>query len=119
MRTRQGRKGSRRRDATGTREALIAAGSELFAERGYEGVPVSAIATQAGVNKAMINYHFGGKRKLYLAILTATFSEIVSRVESLAASSRPAPELLRCVAVSPTTAMSSRSSSGAGRDDAP
>ncbi len=95
MRTRQGRKGSRRRDAAGTREALIAAGSELFAERGYEGVPVSAIAAQAGVNKAMINYHFGGKRKLYLAILTATFSEIVSRVESLAASSRPAPELLR------------------------
>ena len=89
------RRHGRRRDAAGTREALLAAGTELFAERGYEGVPVWAIAQAAGVNKAMISYHFGGKRKLYLAIVTATFAEIVSRVESLADSPRPAPELLR------------------------
>jgi TetR/AcrR family transcriptional regulator len=89
------RRQGRRRDAAGTREALLAAGTELFAERGYEGVPVWAIAQAAGVNKAMISYHFGGKRKLYLAIVTATFAEIVSRVESLADSPRPAPELLR------------------------
>src|SRR2546428_12584476 len=86
---------ARRRDAAGTREALLAAGTELFAERGYEGVPVSAIAQNAGVNKAMINYHFGGKRKLYLAIVSATFSEIVASVEKLAESRRPAPEVLR------------------------
>jgi len=91
IRSRRGR----RRDAAGTRDALVAAGTELFAERGYEGVPVWAIAQAAGVNKAMINYHFGGKRKLYLAIVNATFSEIVATVESLAASPRPAPELLR------------------------
>jgi len=86
---------ARRRDAAGTREALLAAGTELFAERGYEGVPVSAIAQNAGVNKAMINYHFGGKRKLYLAIVSATFSEIVASVERLADSPRPAPDVLR------------------------
>ncbi len=91
LRSRRGR----RRDAAGTRDALLAAGTELFAERGYEGVPVWAIAQAAGVNKAMINYHFGGKRKLYLAIVSATFSEIVATVESLAASPRPAPDVLR------------------------
>src|SRR5262245_15633717 len=85
----------RRRDAARTRDALIAAGSELFAERGYDGVPVAAIAAKARVNKAMISYHFGGKRKLYLAITGAAFADIVSRAEALAASSRPAPELLR------------------------
>ncbi|HSE93490.1 MAG TPA: TetR/AcrR family transcriptional regulator [Methylomirabilota bacterium] len=85
----------RRRDAAGTREALLAAGTELFAERGYEGVPVWTIAQKAGVNKAMINYHFGGKRKLYLTIVSATFAEIVSSVERLADSPRPAPDLLR------------------------
>ena len=85
----------RRRDASGTREALLAAGAELFAENGYEGVPVSSIAAKAAVNKAMINYHFGGKRGLYRAIVRATFSEIVARVERLAESPRPAPELLR------------------------
>jgi TetR/AcrR family transcriptional regulator len=85
----------RRRDAAATREALLAAGAELFAERGYDGAAVWTIAAKAGVNKAMISYHFGGKRKLYRAIVEQTFSEIVSRVESLADSPRPAPELLR------------------------
>jgi TetR/AcrR family transcriptional regulator len=90
----RGRRG-RRRDAASTRETLLAAGTELFAERGYDGVPVSAIADEAGVNKAMINYHFGGKRKLYLAIVSATFAEIVASVERLAEAPRPAPELVR------------------------
>ena len=85
----------RRRDAAATRDALLAAGAELFAERGYDGVPVAAIADKARVNKAMISYHFGGKRKLYLAIVTATFGEIVAGVERLAGSARPAPEVLR------------------------
>ena len=85
----------RRRDAAGTREALLAAGTELFAEHGYDGVPVADIARRAGVNKAMINYHFGGKRALYLAIVTASFAEIVGRVERLAETRGPAPTLLR------------------------
>src|SRR5947208_14651865 len=83
-----------RRDAAATREALLAAGAELFAERGYDGVPVTAIAQRAGVNKAMINYHFGGKRKLYLASVSVTFAEIVAGVEKLAESPRPAPQVL-------------------------
>jgi AcrR family transcriptional regulator len=84
-----------KRDAAATRDALLAAGTALFAERGYDGVSVAAIAERAGVNKAMISYHFGGKRKLYLAIVTATFAEIVAGVERLAASARPAPDVLR------------------------
>ena len=86
---------ARRRDAAGTRDALLAAGAELFAEHGYDGVPVADIAQRAGVNKAMINYHFGRKRQLYLAIVGATFDEIVASVERLATAPRPAPQLLR------------------------
>ena len=71
------------------------AGTRLFAEQGYDGVPLSAIADTAGVNKAMVSYHFGGKRKLYLAIVTATFADIVGRAEKLAVSDRPAAELLQ------------------------
>lgn len=89
------RRAGRPRVPAGTREALLAAGTELFAEHGFDGVPVSVIAEQAGVNKAMISYHFGGKRELYVAILAATFSEIVADVERIARSTRPAPEVLR------------------------
>ncbi len=84
----------RRRDSEATRAALLAAGTELFAESGYDGVPVAAIAEKARVNKAMISYHFGGKRQLYRAIVRTTFSEIVERAEELADSPRRAPDLL-------------------------
>jgi TetR/AcrR family transcriptional regulator len=85
----------RPRVPAGSREALLAAGTELFAEHGFDGVSVSAIARKAGVNPAMISYHFGGKRDLYAAILVATFGEIVAEVERVAGSTAPAPEALR------------------------
>lgn len=73
----------------------MTAGTELFAERGFDGTSVERIAHRAGVNKAMINYHFGGKRKLYVAILSATFTEMASRLGPLRGSSQPAESLLR------------------------
>jgi len=85
----------RPRVPAGSREALLAAGTELFAERGFDGVSVQAIARKAGVNPAMISYHFGSKRELYMAILAATFGEIVAEVERIAASPGPAPQVLR------------------------
>src|SRR5262245_8697175 len=83
------------RDAQATRDRLLTSATQLFAARGFDGVSVAQIAQRAGVTKALINYHFGGKQKLYLAIMTSTFEEIVERVEQLAASARPAPEQLR------------------------
>src|SRR5215470_6833806 len=85
----------RGRDPQFTRDGLLTAATQLFAARGFDGVSVTQIAQRAGVTKALVNYHFGGKRKLYLAIVTSTFSEIVERVEHVAASTRPAPEQLR------------------------
>jgi AcrR family transcriptional regulator len=69
----------------------MAAGSELFAAQGYHGVSVETIAERAGVNKAMISYHFGGKRGLHTAILTTTFDEVGASVRALAATAQPAP----------------------------
>jgi AcrR family transcriptional regulator len=95
-RRRRAKRAPRRgRDPEATREALLASGTALFAECGFDGTSVDAIARKAGVNKAMINYHFGGKRKLYLAIFASTFAEIVERVDGLRQASRPPAELLR------------------------
>ena len=76
----------RARDAQVTRNALLEAGARLFAQRGLDGARVGAIARAAGVNPAMINYHFGGKRKLYLAILTQALMEVSGRLQPLLAS---------------------------------
>lgn len=51
-----------------TRLALIEAGLELFGERGVEGTSTRMLSQKAGTNIAAINYHFGGKNELYIAI---------------------------------------------------
>jgi len=71
------------RDAEATREALLAAATELFAARGFSGATVHAIAARARVNKAMINYHFEGKHGLYTAILKRDFGWAVERLSEL------------------------------------
>ncbi len=48
---------------------IIKIAEKLFAENGYEGTSVRAIAEAAGINVAMISYYFGGKRNL-LKLLT-------------------------------------------------
>ena len=78
-----------------TREALLSAGTSLFAERGFDGASVDAIAQRARVNKAMISYHFGGKDGLYRAILAETFEPTLQRLEGLRGEPAPAPERLR------------------------
>jgi len=84
-----------KRDPEATREALLRAGAKLFAAAGYDGVKVEALAQRAGVNKAMINYHFGGKRKLYVAVMQSALTELSDQVAALQRSERPAAELLR------------------------
>ena len=91
------RRAGRPRRPAGTRAALLAAATELFAAHGFDGVSVSDIAEKAGVNRAMISYHFGGKRDLYATILAATFQEIVADVERIAGSAAPAPQVLRAI----------------------
>jgi AcrR family transcriptional regulator len=65
--------GSMARPPDTTRQRILKAAVELFAERGYDGASVRAIVTKARVNQAAINYHFQGKDGLYLEVLKAAF----------------------------------------------
>lgn len=60
--------GERQRDAERSRAALLAAALDEFAERGFAGARVADIAHRAGLNKQLINYYFGSKEGLYLAL---------------------------------------------------
>ncbi|KRB72770.1 hypothetical protein ASE01_22260 [Nocardioides sp. Root190] len=52
-----------------TRAAIEAAARTLFAERGFEAASVRAIATEAGVDPALVIRHFGSKEALFLRTL--------------------------------------------------
>lgn len=61
----------RQRDADRSRRALLDAALEEFSLRGFAGARVADIARRAGVNKQLINYYFGSKEGLYLALQRA------------------------------------------------
>ncbi|MEU8922379.1 TetR family transcriptional regulator [Kitasatospora sp. NPDC048545] len=62
---------ARRRDAARSREELLNAAGELFAERGFERTTTREIGERAGVDPALIARYFGGKTQLYLALVRA------------------------------------------------
>ena len=47
------------------KEKILQAAAKEFAEKGYTGSRVDAIARRAGVNKALLYYHLGDKKTLY------------------------------------------------------
>lgn len=55
------------------KEAIIETAERLFSELGYNGTSTRAIATEAGVNMAMLNYYFGSKEGLYKEIFERRF----------------------------------------------
>ncbi|SEF87105.1 DNA-binding transcriptional regulator, AcrR family [Nonomuraea solani] len=57
--------------AAETRERLLAAAAEVFAERGYDGTRVADIAAAAGVSNGALYAHFGSKADLLVAALRA------------------------------------------------
>ena len=56
-----------------SRDRLLMAAVEIFAERGFRDATVREICARAEVNAASVNYYFGGKEKLYAEALAFAF----------------------------------------------
>jgi AcrR family transcriptional regulator len=59
-----------------TKEKILDAAEELFAEHGFAATSMRAITTAADVNLAAVNYHFGSKEGLFIAVLRRRFDVI-------------------------------------------
>lgn len=66
----------RPRNSVKTKASILAAARVEFADRGFEGARVDAIAERAGANKRLLYHYFGNKEELYRAVLLDAYQEI-------------------------------------------
>src|SRR6186997_3627804 len=84
--------------AVSTRDSVFDSAAAQFAKGGFDGVSVDDIARDAGVNKAMIYYHFADKLALYRAVLADGLSRMGATVHDIASSNdAPATKLDRFI----------------------
>ncbi len=63
---------------TSTRDQFIRTAQKLFAEKGFYGVSIAAIAQQMGLTKQALLHHFGSKEKLYGEVLQRISNELMA-----------------------------------------
>jgi AcrR family transcriptional regulator len=61
----------RRRDAAATRLAILASARSLFARDSFENVGIREIASEAGVDAALVSRYFGSKEELFSEVLAS------------------------------------------------
>lgn len=63
-----------------TKERILEAAEEVFAERGFEGASTREIAAKAQVNISSLHYHWASKDALYIAIVARVLDSLRERV---------------------------------------
>ena len=77
--------------AVPTRDAVFDAAATLFSAKGFDSISMDDIAGRAGVNKAMIYYHFADKLTLYRSVVGQMLQHMTGTVTAIAAAEGPAP----------------------------
>lgn len=77
------------------RARILAAAVAEFASRGVKGASMDAIAARTDTTRALINYYFGSKEKLYLAVLERVYAEIRAAEHGLDLHHLPPVEAIR------------------------
>ena len=72
-----------RKDGRETREAILAAASAEFAEKGFALGSMRAICTVAGVNSALASRYFGSKEGLYKVVAQRLFGDLGAPLATL------------------------------------
>jgi AcrR family transcriptional regulator len=65
-----------RPSADATRDRILAAALDLFADRSFEGATTREIAHRAGVSQPSLNYHFRSKDELWRAAVDGLFARL-------------------------------------------
>ena len=79
-----------------TREALIGAGRELFAEKGFAKTGTEELVARALVSRGALYHQFQDKENLFLAVFEAVESDLCARVASTVAGISDVREMMNC-----------------------
>jgi AcrR family transcriptional regulator len=85
---------TREQSAARTRERLLAAARRVFAERGFYGASLEAVAEEAGLTKGAVYSRFKSKADLFLAFQEERNERTVKRVTDEIAALDPGQQLL-------------------------
>lgn len=84
-------------ESTATRlrneKAILEAAEQVFAQHGYRGASVQAIAEQAGLPKSNVLYYVGSKKKLYVALLERMMGRWNAMLDDISIDDDPAEVL--------------------------
>ncbi|MBV9360349.1 MAG: TetR/AcrR family transcriptional regulator, partial [Betaproteobacteria bacterium] len=83
------------KDPEANRARIVHAAIEEFANHGFAGASMDAIAARTHTTRALINYYFGSKEKLYIAVLERSYGEIRDAEAKLALDGMPAAKAIR------------------------
>ncbi len=93
--------GSIKKASSGSRDRIVQAAIDVFAEKGLHGARMDEIGVRAKVNKAMVYYYFSSRQNLYEEVLVTILGEVfgaIGKTLDRAAESRLDPvEKLRAV----------------------
>jgi AcrR family transcriptional regulator len=76
-------------------QQVVATAHALFAERGYAGVTMDAVAAAVGVTKPLLYAYFGNKEQLYVACIGRSGEALVTAVEDAVAAAPNPGEALK------------------------
>ena len=78
-----------------TRQRLLEAAGEVFAKKGFRNTTIREICRGARANLAAVNYHFGDKERLYLAVLVSAHTRAREKYPLFSGDSADIPPALR------------------------
>ena len=71
------------KDKIDKKDHILDVAEKVFSDKGFDGASTRLISSEAGVNMAMLNYYFGSKEGLFLAIFDrkiSSFQDILQNI---------------------------------------